>query len=93
MNTLLTQIEAVVNSRPLGSDPDTECGYLSLAHFLIGRPYTVVPEGDLSSINSNKLSYWQHVQNVFQGLFENMLYMLYFCSQLLYFFLQWFCIT
>lgn len=53
MHTLLTQIEAVVNSRPLGVVPDTEFGYLSPAHFLIGRPYTSMPEGDLTEVPVN----------------------------------------
>ncbi|XP_075158009.1 uncharacterized protein LOC142231279 [Haematobia irritans] len=70
MHTLLAQIEGVVNSRLLGSAPDTECGYLSPAHFLIGRPCTVVPEGNISDINPNRLSYWQHVQNMFQGFWK-----------------------
>ncbi|XP_044574077.1 uncharacterized protein LOC123258271 [Drosophila ananassae] len=43
MHTLLAQIEAVVNSRPLFSTSDTKVNYLSPAHFLIGRPYTTVP--------------------------------------------------
>ena len=70
MNTLLTQVEAVVNSRPLGVAPDTDCEYLSPAHFLIGRPYTMVPEGDLVHTNPNRLDYWQHVQNLFQGFWK-----------------------
>lgn len=70
MHTLLAQIEAVVNSRSLGIAPDSEVSYLSPAHFLIGRPYTTVPEGDLTEVNINKLSYWQHVQNMFQGFWR-----------------------
>ena len=70
MNTLLTQIEAVVNSRPLGATTDSETNYLSPSHFLIGRPYTMVPEGDITGINSNKLDYWQNVQNMMQGFWR-----------------------
>ncbi|XP_037931320.1 uncharacterized protein LOC119666113 [Teleopsis dalmanni] len=67
INTLLTQIEAVVNSRPLGATSDSDTNYLSPSHFLIGRPYTLVPESDLSHVNVNKLDYWQHIQNMLQG--------------------------
>ena len=70
MNTLLVQIEAVVNSRPLGATPDTENNYLSPSHFLLGRPTTMVPEGNTLGINPNKLGYWQHVQNMMQGFWR-----------------------
>nr|XP_043069085.1 uncharacterized protein LOC122321977 [Drosophila bipectinata] len=47
MRTLLAQISAVVNSRPLCYTSDTDSNYLSPAHFLIGRPFTTIPEADL----------------------------------------------
>lgn len=37
MLTILAQIEAAVNSRPLGLCPDDHTEYLSPSHFLIGR--------------------------------------------------------
>ncbi len=43
MRTLLAQICAVVNSRPLCYTSDTDDSYLSPAHFLIGRPFTSWP--------------------------------------------------
>ncbi|XP_075162729.1 uncharacterized protein LOC142235359 [Haematobia irritans] len=70
MRTLLAQIEAVVNSRPLGIAPDTEVDYLSPSHFLIGRPATMVPEGDLTHLAANRLDYWQHVQAMHQGFWK-----------------------
>ncbi|XP_044573912.1 uncharacterized protein LOC123258071 [Drosophila ananassae] len=70
MHTLLAQIEAVVNSRPLFSTSDTEVNYLSPAHFLIGRPYTTVPEGDLSNVPINRLDYWQQTQAMLQGFWK-----------------------
>ncbi|XP_070854727.1 uncharacterized protein [Drosophila suzukii] len=53
-----TLISAVVNSRPLCYTPDTDLTYLSPAHFLIGRPFTTVPEGDLTHLPINRLDYW-----------------------------------
>nr|XP_043067311.1 uncharacterized protein LOC122321446 [Drosophila bipectinata] len=50
MRTLLAQISAVVNSRPLCYTSDTDSNYLSPAHFLIGRPITTIPEADLGHI-------------------------------------------
>ncbi|XP_065356328.1 uncharacterized protein LOC135950722 [Calliphora vicina] len=70
MHTLLAQVEAVVNSRPLGYAPDNETGYLSPSHFLIGRPTTMVPEGTLTDLNQNRLDYWQHVQCMYQGFWK-----------------------
>ncbi|XP_044573971.1 uncharacterized protein LOC123258159 [Drosophila ananassae] len=70
MHSLLAKIEAVVNSRPLFSTSDTEVNYLSPAHFLIGRPYTTVPEGDLSNVPINRLDYWQQTQAVLQGFWK-----------------------
>lgn len=70
MRTLLAQIEAVVNSRPLGATADTQTNYLSPSHFLLGRPTTMVPEGNLTSIGVNRLDYWQTVQCMHQGFWK-----------------------
>ncbi|XP_046868672.1 uncharacterized protein LOC124461165 [Drosophila willistoni] len=70
MHTLLSQIESVVNSRPLCTASDTEIAYLSPAHFLIGRTYTAVPEDGYFQIPTNRLSYWQHVQAMLQGFWK-----------------------
>ncbi|XP_033231720.1 uncharacterized protein LOC117182724 [Belonocnema kinseyi] len=61
MNTLLSQIEAVLNSRPhcpLTEDPD-DLGVLTPGHFLIGGPLTVIPEPSLESIKVSRFSRWQ----------------------------------
>jgi hypothetical protein len=45
-NTLVTQTEACLNSRPLialPSDPNNPC-YLLTGHFLIGPPLTTLPQ-------------------------------------------------
>ena len=62
--TLLTQIEACLNSRPIGSlrdDPD-DLSAITPGHFLIGRPLTSLPEVSLSEVPENRLSRWQKVQ-------------------------------
>ncbi|GFW00070.1 integrase catalytic domain-containing protein [Trichonephila clavipes] len=61
--TLLAEIEAVLNSRPLSSlssyfdDFET----LSPGHFLIGRPVTAIVEPELINIKENRLTRWQRV--------------------------------
>jgi len=67
MQTLITQISAVVNSQALCYTLDTDLTYLSPAHFLIGRPFTTIPEGDLTHLPINRLDYWQHLQSMCQG--------------------------
>ncbi len=58
MRTLLAQISAVVNSRPLCYTSDTNDSYLSPAHFLIGRPFTIIPEADFGHIPVGRMGYW-----------------------------------
>ncbi|XP_070132577.1 uncharacterized protein [Drosophila bipectinata] len=70
MHTLLAQISAVVNSRPLYYTPDTDVTCLSPAHLLIGRSFTTIPEGDLSHIPENRLDYWQGVQALYQEFWK-----------------------
>nr|CAI5820348.1 unnamed protein product [Callosobruchus analis] len=66
--TLLVQIESVLNSRPmypLSSDPsDLSC--LTPAHFLIGRPLLTIPEPDYLHLPENRLSLYQHLQQIQQ---------------------------
>ncbi|XP_078051981.1 uncharacterized protein LOC144478135, partial [Augochlora pura] len=67
-NTLITEIESVLNSRPLtpiSSDPN-DLLVLTLGHFLIGESLTCVREQDFRSTACNRLSCWQHIQKIKQ---------------------------
>lgn len=62
--TLLAQIEACLNSRPiaaLSNDPeDLSC--LTPGLFLIGGPLVAIPEPSVLNLNENRLTRWQLVQ-------------------------------
>ncbi|XP_041981462.1 uncharacterized protein LOC121734894 [Aricia agestis] len=69
LTTVLTQIEAVLNSRPLAplsSDP-ADYSPLSPGHFLIGRPLTApVCEEDLTQEPIHRLTRYQRVEQLRQ---------------------------
>lgn len=71
-STLTTQIEAMLNSRPLtplSSDP-TDLAALTPGHFLIGAPLAAVPEADHTGIPTNRLKQWQLVQSFHQNIWK-----------------------
>ncbi|CAK9830531.1 hypothetical protein ANTRET_LOCUS7686 [Anthophora retusa] len=66
--TLIVEIEAILNSRPLtpiSSDPNDFLA-LSPNHFLIGESLASLPEQNFVDTQTNKLSLWQHVQKIKQ---------------------------
>lgn len=70
--TLLIQIEAILNSRPitpLSSDPN-DCSYLTPGHFLIGDSLISYPEPDLQHLPTNRLSRWQYVERTRQQFWK-----------------------
>lgn len=71
-STVLAQIEACLNSRPLcplSSDP-SDLAVLTPGHFLIGAPLTDIPERDISDVPISRLKRWQLTQRVFQHFWK-----------------------
>jgi hypothetical protein len=68
LNTVLVQIEAVLNSRPLtpmSSHPE-DLLPLSPGHFLIGRPLTSLPVQDLRDRSFDHLNRYQRIEQLRQ---------------------------
>ncbi|XP_065075161.1 uncharacterized protein LOC135698941 [Ochlerotatus camptorhynchus] len=60
-STILAQVEACLNSRPLcplSSNPDSYEA-LTPGHFLVGQPMNLIPEPDVRHIPMNRLDKWQ----------------------------------
>jgi hypothetical protein len=72
LSTLLVEIEACLNSRPLcilSDDPFNQT-YLSPGHFLIGQPLTQIPSIDYTNCKCNSLSRWQLFQQMKQHFWK-----------------------
>lgn len=70
--TVLTQIEAVLNSRPLCSlsqDPN-DLVALSPGHFLTLAPLSSVPDFDLTALKLNRLDRWQLLVRLHQDFWK-----------------------
>lgn len=68
MYTILTQIEAVLNSRPLtpiSNDP-TDLRALIPGHFLIGEPLNATPQRNFVETPSNRLTRFQYLTKLVQ---------------------------
>lgn len=72
MYTLLTQIEACMNSRPLSplSNDPNDLTPLTPAHFLIGQSLMALPETDVRDIKVSRLDRYQHIQYMLQHFWQ-----------------------
>ncbi len=64
MLTLVCQIEAILNSRPLvpASSSPSDLEALTPSHFLVGEPLTAIPESNLTNLREGHLDRWQLLQ-------------------------------
>lgn len=70
--TLATQVEAMLNSRPLtplSSDP-SDLTALTPGHFLIGAPLVSIPEPDVHDLPNNRLKHWHLIQAFNQRIWK-----------------------
>lgn len=73
LTTVLAQIEASMNSRPivpLSEDPN-DIAALTPAHFLIGGVMHSLPEGDLHHIPMRRLDHYQSLQKMYQQFWHH----------------------
>lgn len=70
--SILVQIEACLNSRPLSplSNDPNDLLPLTPAHFLVGESLTAVPDPDLCHIPENRLSRFQRMQQLVQHFWK-----------------------
>ncbi|XP_055632367.1 uncharacterized protein LOC129772873 [Toxorhynchites rutilus septentrionalis] len=68
MTTILTQIEAVMNSRPLTplSEDPSELDVLTPGHFLTGTSLLAIPDPDYTDVPTNRLQHYQQLQLLVQ---------------------------
>ncbi|XP_055522890.1 uncharacterized protein LOC129717073 [Wyeomyia smithii] len=72
MLTVLSQVEAILNSRPItpiSNDPN-DFEALTPGHFLVQRPLTAIAEPELDDVPENRLSFWQRSQLYVQMLWR-----------------------
>ena len=71
-STVLSQIEAILNSRPLtpiSSDP-SDFSPLTPAHFIIGKSATSIPEPNYVNIEENRLKRYQYLTKLIQSFWK-----------------------
>lgn len=72
LNTLLTQIEACLNSRPLCpvSEDIDDLQALTPSHFLIGEPLVTPPQPEYGPEKVSHLDRWKRVQGLLQSFWR-----------------------
>ncbi len=72
LSTILTEVEAVLNSRPLKSMTSTDPNDIVLTpgHFLIGRPLKSPPTAQASQAKISSLRRWKLIQRLQQDLWQ-----------------------
>ncbi|XP_065074640.1 uncharacterized protein LOC135698542 [Ochlerotatus camptorhynchus] len=72
METLLSQIECCLNSRPLVpiSDDPSDLEPLTPGHFLVGSALKAVPDVDVSAVPFNRLRKWQQTQKLYEQIWD-----------------------
>jgi len=72
LSTVLAQIKACLNSRPLTAlSPDpSEYRVLTPNHFLLGGSSELLPEPDVTDVPSNRLKKWIKLQTLQQGFWR-----------------------
>ncbi|CAK1586364.1 unnamed protein product [Parnassius mnemosyne] len=72
LTTVLTQIEACLNSRPLSILPDnhSDPATLTPGHFLVGEALVIVPEQNYEHSNISTLRRWQMTQRMVQDFWR-----------------------
>lgn len=70
--TVLAQVEACMNSRPLSplSEDPSDPNPLTAGHFLTGGPLHAIPERDLSDVQPTTLKRWERVQGITQQFWK-----------------------
>ncbi|XP_058444882.1 uncharacterized protein LOC131426284 [Malaya genurostris] len=70
--TVLAQVEAILNSRPLtpASDDPNDMTAITPAHFIIGREFQAILEPSYVNIPQGRLSRWQFVQDLKQKFWK-----------------------
>lgn len=70
--TVLNQVEACLNSRPLfpSSNDPNDPQPITPAHFLIGERLTSIPDHDYTDIQENRLSRFQRLQKITQSFWK-----------------------
>jgi len=75
LSTLLAQVKAILNSRPLtplSSDPN-DLSALTPGHFIIGCSMMTYPEPNIKELPTNRLSRWQRVEQLKQHFWHQWL--------------------